>query len=637
MQASLPLGLRAHNNQGLFADHYLDHPERLQTLDAWRQATGVEEALRKMTQLYSDRAAHFNRRINEYQTEHDFIQPVLNLLWREQRAGDCYQVQVSIPNADVRRQPDYAFFRMAQDRRDAEPRKGSFDYWRDVPALGDAKAWFASLDKQRGADENPTAQISNYLYRSRVHWGILTNGRIWRLHEREKSSAGGIYYEVDLEELLQRGDLEAFKYFYLFFRREAFLPDHTGLSFIERVFQGSVDYATQVGDRLKESVYDALRLLMNGFFEYPTNQLNRDDPAAVKLVHENCLIVLYRLLFLLYAEDRNLLPRQDQPYASYSLYRLQREINQRLRMDGTYLPMSRGLWGELTNLFQLIDTGFEEGGIPAYNGGLFSPAQYPHVAHTPQPSIGRWEIGDRRLAHVIDMLAYQREHWDTAGTQDVDYSTLDVQHLGSIYEGLLELQPHIATEAMIETMVDGKPVFKPAREVPSPRPIRGQPLRPVNAGEVYLVTDRGERKATGSYYTPTYIVDYIVEHTVGPLADDAAKAVAALRSDVSREIAKLERTQRGWQKSSAADAASHTDGLSKLIEDQKRRLLEPYLSLKILDPPWAAGISWSARPTSSASQWRPIPICFRRATWVMETRRRFISGSSSNVVCTGLM
>jgi hypothetical protein len=86
------------------------------------------------------------------------------------------------------------------------------------------KAWFASLDKQRGADDNPTAQISNYPYRPRVRWGILTNGRSWRLHEREKSSASGICYEVDLEELLQRGDLEAFKYFYLFFRREVFLP-----------------------------------------------------------------------------------------------------------------------------------------------------------------------------------------------------------------------------------------------------------------------------------------------------------------------------------------------------------------------------------------------------------------------------
>ena len=110
------------------------------------------------------------------------------------------------------------------------------------------------------------------------------------------------------------------------------------------------------------------------------------------------------------------------------------------------------------------------------------------------------------------MLAYQREKWDQPGTQDIDYTTLDVQHLGSIYEGLLELQPRIAVEAMVETVADGKPIFKPQREVANPRPIRGQPPRMINADEVYLVTNRGERKATGSYYTPKYIVDYIVEN-----------------------------------------------------------------------------------------------------------------------------
>jgi hypothetical protein len=128
MQASLPLGLHAHYNQGLFADHYLDHPERLQALDEWRQATGIEAAFGKITHLYSDNVVHFNRRTNEHQTEHDFIRPVLNLLWREQRSGDCYQVQVTIPTVDVRRQPDYAFFRTGQERRDADTRKGSLDY-----------------------------------------------------------------------------------------------------------------------------------------------------------------------------------------------------------------------------------------------------------------------------------------------------------------------------------------------------------------------------------------------------------------------------------------------------------------------------------------------------------------------------
>jgi hypothetical protein len=73
---------------GLFADHYLDHPDRLQVLEEWRQAAGVEETFQQIAQLYAQHAARFNSRTNEAQTEHDFIQPVLNLLWRDQRATE---------------------------------------------------------------------------------------------------------------------------------------------------------------------------------------------------------------------------------------------------------------------------------------------------------------------------------------------------------------------------------------------------------------------------------------------------------------------------------------------------------------------------------------------------------------------
>ncbi|HKS43073.1 MAG TPA: N-6 DNA methylase, partial [Blastocatellia bacterium] len=585
VQPSLIMDSKPYNNRGLFADHFLEDPQRLQAMEEWTQAEGATGAFQVITRLYSNTAGRFNKRTNESQTEEEFIRPILNLLW----GRDCYKVQPRIPNVDVQRQPDYAFFRSVSDRDSAEPRLGTLDYWRDVPCLCDAKRWTASLDKERSADENPSAQICNYLYRSRVRWGILSNGRIWRLYEREKSSAGGIYYEVNLEELIKNGNSDTFKYFYLFFRRAAFLPDANGLSFVEKVFQGSVDYATEVGDRLKDSVYDALRLLMNGFFEYGVNQLDRRDSNTLKEVHENALIVLYRLLFLLYAEDRELLPCKVEPYASNSLYRLQREINQYLRADGQYAPIGRRFWGELTNLFTLIDEGFPEGGIPEYNGGLFSPSKHPHIAHTPQAEARRWEIGDHRLAQVIDMLAYQRERWNEPGANDIDYNTLDVQHLGSIYEGLLELQPQIASEPMIETIEDGKAIFKLAREVANPRPVRGQPPRMIAADEVYLVTNRGERKATGSYYTPKYIVDYIVENTVGPRAEAAALEAATLRPQVEKEISKLKRKRREWEKSSRPEAANQIAGFDKMINEQKRQLLEPYLRLRVLDPAMGSG------------------------------------------------
>lgn len=573
-------------NRGLFASNFLQN--HLPNLPEWREAQGSEEAFRRVSELYQQKQRFLETNPNESQTEHEFIQPLLDILWGREN----YRVQPPLKTGDIRGRPDYALFLSGQQRDEADKLQGEQEYWRHAVALADAKPWASSLDRQRGSGENPSAQVCHYLYRSQVRWGILTNGRHWRLFERDRSSPGGIYFEVDLQSILDQEDVEGFKTFYLFFRREALLPDKTGVSFVEKVFQGSVEHATEVGNRLKDAVYDALRYLMNGFLAHPANRLHAEEGETLQQVHENSLIVLYRLLFLLYAEDRDLLPCDDPCYRTYSLRELHREVNASLRNSKRYLPGTTVLWARLCNLFQLIDRGFQEGGrvvVPAYNGGLFSPSHYPHIAHTPQEGIPRWEIGDSYLAEAIDRLAYERERWNEPGTLDVDYATLDVQHLGSIYEGLLELQPRIAQKPMVETIEQGKVVFKERTGNAQPARVRGQQAREVQPGEVYLVTNRGERKATGSYYTPRYIVNYIVENTLAPLVNKAAEQVAQLRPEVEEEIQQLQGKQRKWQRSGMPDADKEVARLQEQIEQQKRRLLEPYLSIKVLDPAMGSG------------------------------------------------
>jgi len=576
-----------YDNRGLFADNYLK--SRMSELADWREAPGLDDAFQAIKKLYGETRealAHSN----EAQTEADFIRPILDLLWVAD--GRCWDVQVHIPALGERgKQPDYAFFCAAADRTAAGPHKGTQDYWRDVPCLGDAKGWNISLDKDRAGGENPSAKMSEYLYRSRVRWGILTNGQLWRLYEQDRSRAGGVFFQVDLQSILEHNDRAAFRWFYAFFRRDAFAPDTDGKTFVDKVFQGSVEYATEVGDRLKDSVYDALCALMNGFLDHASNHLDRHDEVTLQTVHDNTLILLYRLLFILYAEDRELLPLGNKHYQTYALVNTHREVNAKLRAGGRYPPPTTGLWARLLNLFYLIDEPDPACQIPAYNGGLFSPANHPHIAYTPQPDKARWDMGDDALAQAIDMLAYERERWDEPGSQDVDYKSLDVQHLGSIYEGLLELQPGVANEPMVETVENGKPVFKPESEAPTAGKVRGQTPRRVPKDAVYLVTNRGERKATGSYYTPKYIVDYIVDNTVGPLADEAAKRVAELRPEIDRRIAKLRKTDEEWETRGADEDTARLQVAKRkpLIDEERRKLLEPYLSLAILDPAMGSG------------------------------------------------
>jgi len=334
-----------HHNHGLFADYFLGDsaPGRVADLSDWHSVTDVRQAFQAIAELYRRAERRLRAGSNEPQTEEHCIRPILRVLWGE----ECYEVQEGIPQLGVsQRRPDYAFFAGPGDR-DTAHANGGEGFWRKVPCLGDAKAWMADLDRARGAGENPSAQVSDYLYRSRVRWGILTNGTHWRLYEQDRSRAGGIFYEANLQELIQQGDPERFKYFYLFFRREAFAPGPTGACFVEQVLQRSAHYAAGIGDSLKESVYDALGHLMNGFLENSANTLNARDPATLKAVHDNCLILLYRLLFILYAEDRKLLDRDDLAYSRLGLCAVQGEINERLRGGEGYQPVTRRLWNHL--------------------------------------------------------------------------------------------------------------------------------------------------------------------------------------------------------------------------------------------------------------------------------------------------
>src|SRR5439155_22568828 len=148
-------------------------------------------------------------------------------------------------------------------------------------AVGDAKHWERRLDvtiKGRGGDpfsnKNPSYQIAFYIQHSGLEWGILTNGRLWRLYHKDTAHKLDRFYEVDLAELVRAGDVERFLYFYAFFHRSAFEAHPLGVA---ALLAESADYARGVGDTLKAQVYEALRHLAQGFLDYAHNGL-RPDP-----------------------------------------------------------------------------------------------------------------------------------------------------------------------------------------------------------------------------------------------------------------------------------------------------------------------------------------------------------------------
>jgi len=527
--------------KSLFSDHYLRH--RLPEHPEWGEdVAGPFEQLRA---LYEAKREILPNLI-EAQTEAEFIRPALEIL------GFAYIVQTPTHHAGRVQRPDYALF------ADEDAKAEAYLFQDDEPAfyaralvIADAKYWERPLSETRRDDArdtfrntNPLFQIVNYLIGTGVDWGIMTNGRLWRLHYRQASSTATEFYEVDLVEALESGDLERLKYFWLFFCRDAFIKDAQGNSFLDRVREGSATYARMVGDRLKERVFEEVfPYLSGGFVAYcAARGEDMNGEEARQAIYEATLSLLYKMLFLLYAEARDLLPIGNPGYRAQSLTQMAREVAGRMRLAEPLGRTSTAIYDRLLNLFRLIDQGDPGLGLPRYNGGLFhldldDPAdQEKHAANW---FLTRHRVSDAFLAPALDLL------YRTDG-EPVDYGYIRVHHLGAIYEGLLEHR----------LAVDD-----------------------ATGGRVHLETDKGERKATGSYYTPDYIVKYIVHHTVGPILEDRACRFDELMEQIAEVRHQLADSRR------SASIPILRDKLERL-EHQARETL---LDIKICDPAMGSG------------------------------------------------
>lgn len=529
-QPTLPVSALSspkHHNQRLFSDYFLD---TVMASEAWKNRVEWQTLLVEAAPLITALRERYERfavsasSANEAQTESDWIRPVLEML------GHTFEVQAKLrmPGPTSAQHPDYVFYaseeqRLANRGRELDDRAAQYG----ALIVGDAKQWDVPLDQMRkGASEsfsnkNPSFQIFFYMLHSKLPWGILTNGRKWRLYHEATAYKLEVYYEVDVPDLLASEDVERFLYFYAFFRRAAFNPGHALA--LESMLEDSARSAQSIRDDLREQVYDALKYVAQGFFAYTANRLT-PTPETCQQVYEHSLILLYRLLFILYAEARDLLPVKNPAYQRhYSLSAIKNQIRLSARDQIVQLPHSGIIWSQLQTLFRSIDLGEELLGISTFDGGLFDPVKHLFLE--------RYVVGDLDLARAIDKLARRpRDEQDFSEDSFIDYRDLSERHLGTIYEGLLEYTLHVASEPLVE-------LRSTSAIVPMGQIAKREISRVYQTNEVYLVTDTGQRKTTGSYYTPDYIVKYMVEQTLKPALDQAMQNV---QSDEERIQAILE-------------------------------------------------------------------------------------------------
>jgi hypothetical protein len=261
-----------------------------------------------------------------------------------------------------------------------------------------------------------------------------------------------------------------------------------------RDHESRLDELVEASDRHATAVCRSLR---NGVLEASADVLgalvNRSSRPFIDSAFEQALTIVYRILFLLFAEARNLVPLWHPVYReSYSLDRLRSAVER----SGTAL----GLWDALRAVSRLAHAGCRAGDlrVTAFNGRLFAPARTPLAE--------RRNLDDEAARRALLALA-TRPAADRAGRERIAYRDLGVEQLGAVYETLLDYAPHIERE------------HGPARHTSQPS------SRPASTRDGWIVSlqpGSGLRKATGTFYTPQPIAHYLVRRTLAPLVCDSS-------------------------------------------------------------------------------------------------------------------
>ena len=471
----------------LFTQYFLT--EGIKETEEWDSSACQPEALAGFKDEIRQLSDALSQSVepNEATTEQDLIRPVLELLgWT-----DYLPQQGATGNEDI---PDHLLFENAESKATASTRQNSNDRYLDALLVQESKRFGLPLDSRDSGDNQktgtPHGQILRYLSTAdhvtdgRIRWGMLTNGAVWRLYDfRARPRANG-YFEVDPTGLIQSGDDDGLRAFLLLFRRETFtLQEGASTTFLEAALTEGRRYEERVARDLSEVVFDEVfPALVSGF----ANEHSGDFEE----IRSTSLIFLYRLLFVLYAEDRGLLPVNDARYDDYGLRkRVRDDIADRMTRSDTFSGTAANYYNRLIELFQIIDKGDPSIGLPPYNGGLFS--------QDAAPMLGNVRLPDTVVAPVI----YAMSHREIVGARHfVNYRDMSVQQLGSIYERLLERE-----------------------------------LVEIDEGGVVIRPNSYARKDTGSFYTPQELVDLIVDRTLKPLVEERLKAFEEKSTALSRD------------------------------------------------------------------------------------------------------
>jgi hypothetical protein len=348
------------------------------------------------------------------------------------------------------------------------------------------KASVAEISRLDGDGRPPEGRLLNDCEEEGVAYGLLAYQSRLRLFDAATPSGSASTRYLELDAATLRPDDKAFL--------GLLGPDYLADGGLKRLQADAAAFGVGLKRHLDETIrHSVLPALGRAAGSWAT-QHGRDvaDDATREELERAALTLVFRCLFLLYAESSGYLPMDNRSYHAASLSSLVAEAHESQSRLG---ERSTSLWDRLALLVRAMRTGNPAWGVPAYNGDLFAREGFDGAA-----TLELLEIADPDMATILIGLGLDRE------TQvGIDYSTLEIGNLGNIYEGLLSLRLSLA---------DAPLHYDPRADVYAPASA-GESVD-VADGELLWQTHEGGRKGGGVYYTPPDLVRHLVRQTVRP-------------------------------------------------------------------------------------------------------------------------
>jgi type I restriction-modification system DNA methylase subunit len=540
-------------NSSLFNEVYLkvDLPERYKEI--WQvDYAPLQEFCQGFLNLCSAKESEDFTTWSETDTITNWVKPIMRLLgWQPDPNQNPFLEEVSFTVEERGEKKTYRldilYVNDAKEKKyisgEKDPHKRLIEarhagilpleakYWDRLEEYRQGKAESKKRIEHKDGDSlralSPEGQILRYMQLLDKDYGILTDGRTWRLFHKNASdeqnkrcfefNLGNLksYIQNDIEDPNKlRTFIEAAKYFYFFFSKESLYPARNEEPVVNEVLRYSQQYIDHAEEDLRTRFIQAMNVACNGFARSAKEGGGTTDLSLVRSASES---TLFNVLFLKHCEVRHVLPLRSVDYRKISLTTLidrldhlifdpekedsinEEKLRQAFRSDFPYSNAGYEVYERLMDLAKVVHGGTGEGRdfgfkIEGFKQSIFTNEEWKFA--------NKHKVPNGEMVRILFLLGFTESRVRNRKYQQIPYAAFTPRQLGSIYESFLEFQLYRAKEN--QALVNGEwQSSSPRQDVPF-----------VKKGDLYFSAENTEKKATGSFYTPDNVVRLILRESL---------------------------------------------------------------------------------------------------------------------------